>query len=655
MANQLLSTFKLGPVELRNRIVFNAPGPAYGGLDDNANCPTPDLANYWGALARGGVGLMVTEPQSVHPTSTPNPRTIENTTDRVIEPYRGVADAIHDAGSRVFGHLWHAGLLGATGYRNLPLWAPSEVRAPMGVHVPAGGGAIAYAMTRDDVRTIVGCFAAAARRLREATFDGVEVDAAQGFLLSGFLSQKVNSRTDEYGGSLENRCRAVVEVLTAVREAIGPSLALGVRLSADPYIEPGITDADLPVIAGQLAKAGVVDYVSLVPALLPDSSAAEGVGAGTARAIHEASGLPVLYNGLLTDPDAAESLLAGGGIELAGMTRALLADPQLPAKVAQGRVSELRRCVGCNQSCSGLDLLTPYCILNPAPAEVDSLKSRPDGAGKRLLVIGAGLAGLESARLARMRGFEVTIWERGTAVGGQVNLAAAMPQRSRFAETVAFYERQMDAWGIELVLGKDATADAIVGFNPDAVIVATGATAVRPPWMKATNGHIVADIRDVLDGDCPALGPRVVIAMAEVDRGARGIAVAEALVDKGHAVTVVSPALEPCMNQDFYTSELAYRRVLAKGVRFQPLTEVNGVTEAGVQTVNIYTREAGAIEAEALITSYGSAAVDDLVDELEERGITVFAAGDCVAPRDMSGAIVDALGVMQKLNQVVRS
>jgi len=654
MGNQLLSSFKLGPVELRNRIVFSAPGPGYGGLDENANRPTPELANQWGFLARGGVGLMITEAQSVHPTSTLNPRTIENISDSIVEPYRRVADAIHDSGARVFGHLWHAGFLGATGYRNLPLWAPSAVRAPMGVPVPLGGGAIAYEMTGDDIRAIVRCFAAAAKRLKAAAFDGVEVDAAQGFLLAEFLSPKVNSRSDQYGGSLENRCRAVAEVLAAVREAVGPSLAVGVRLSADPYIEPGITEADLPEIAAQLAKSGALDYISLVPALLPDSSAAEGVGSETARAIREATGLPVLYNGMLTDPEAAESLLEAGAFDLAGMSRALLADPQLPAKVADGRVSELRRCVGCNQTCSGLDLMTPYCLLNPSPAEVDALAKTADGVGKRLLVIGAGLAGLETARLARLRGFDVTIWERDSVIGGQVNLAAAMPQRSRFAEVVSFYQRQLAAWGIELVPGKEATADAVEEFGPDAVVVATGATSVRPQWARSANGHTVADIRDVLGAGSPVLGRRVVIAMTEVDRGARAIAVAEALADKDHAVTVVTPALEPCMNQDFYTSEHAYRRVLAKGVRFQPLTEVAGLNDAGLQTVNVYTRERGTIETEAVVTSYGSSAADSLVDELEERGLKVFAAGDCVAPRDISGAIVDALGVMQKLNEVVR-
>ena len=657
MTGQLLSGMQIGPMTLRNRIVFSAPGPAYAGLDEYANRPTGELAAYWEQQARGGVGLLVTEPQSVHPTSTMNPRTVENASDEIVPLYRVVADAIHDRGAKVVGHLWHAGFLGATGYRNLPLWAPSAVRAPMGAAVPAGGGAIPYAMTRTDVQAIVGAFESAARRLREATFDGIEVNAAHAFLLAEFLSPKVNLRTDEYGGSLENRCRIVVEVLNAVRQAVGPGLAVGLRLSADPYIEPGISEGDLPELARQIAQSASLDYINLMPALLPDASCGQGVGAEVARAVSREAGIPVIYNGLLTDPDVAESLVADQGISLVGMTRALLADPELPAKLQAGGIDQVRMCIGCNQTCSGLGFATPYCLLNPAPMEVEGLKQRPDAQGKRLLVIGAGLAGLEVARLARMRGFDVTIWEREKEIGGQVGIAAIVPQRKLFSEAIAFYRRQLGAWGIELTPGREATVEAVESFNPDAVVVATGSAPAMPPWAlpASSNGasQQVVDVRAALSGEVQ-FGHRVVIAMAEVDRGDQALVAAELLADGGHEVVVVSPALEPCINQEFFTSEQAYRRLLRKNVRFVPITEVTAVHPGEVATLNVYTRKAGTIPADSVVVSNGGVANDRLIDELQARRPNVFSAGDCVAPRDMAGAISDGLRVMEKLTSVVR-
>lgn len=657
MTGQLLSGVQIGPLTLPNRIVFSAPGPAYAGLDENANRPTGELAAYWEHQARGGVGLLITEAQGVHATSILNPRTVENTSDEIVPLYRKVADAIHDGGAKVVGHLWHAGFLGATGYRSLPLWGPSAVRAPMGAAVPLGGGAVPYAMTHEDIRTIVDAFGSAARRLREATFDGVEVDAAHAFLLAEFLSPKVNLRTDEYGGNLENRCRIVVEILRAVREAVGPGLVVGVRLSADPYIEPGLVESDLPDIAKHLAEFATVDYISVMQALLPDAACPEGVGSEVARSVRRAAGIPVLYNGLLTDPATAESLLAGGDIDLVGMTRALLADSELPAKVGAGQIDQIRTCVACNQTCSGLALATPYCLLNPTPIEVEGLSRAADARGKRLLVIGAGLAGLEVARLARMQGFAVTIWERDARMGGQARIAAAVPQRARFEDAVTFYERQLGAWGVELCLGREATLEAVEALNPDAVVVATGSTPAMPLWATSTNGHTsevsVLDVRAALT-DGAKIGQRVVIAMAEVDRGEQALAIAELLADRGHQVTVVSPALEPCINEEFYTAEQAYRRLLPKKVRFLAITEVTGVRPGEVDTMNVYTLRLGTVPADSVVVSYGGVANDSLIDQLQVRRPNVFSAGDCVAPRDIAGAISDGMRVMEKLATVAR-
>ena len=660
--DHLLLSAKLGPIETRNRITFIAPSPAYAGLDENANQPTAELAAYWEQMAKGGVGLLITEPQSVHPTSTQNARTVENVSDDIVPLYRNVADAVHDAGGRIIGSLWHAGILAAPGYRNLPLWGPSAVRAPMGAQVPAGGGGLAYEMASRDIKEIIGAYAAAARRLAEATFDGVEVDAANGYLLAQFLSPAVNVRTDEYGGSLENRCRIVAEILTAVRSAVGSGLAVGIRLSADPYIEPGLTENDLPELAKHLRSVAGFDYINFAPALLPDASFPEGVGSDLALRVKTASGVPVIYNGLLTDPAVASSLVRDG-IDMVGMTRAILADPQLPAKVKAGSVDRIRRCIACNQTCAGgsgmLAMATPFCLLNPAPGEVEQLSRHRDGQGQTVLVIGAGLAGLEAAYLAALRGFSVTIWEREADLGGQLSLIARMPQRAVFWQAAEFYRRELGAVGVLIEFGREATKEAVDTLNPDAVIVATGSHPAMPDWARREEGPpgtiTIVDVRAVLANTSTKLGTRVVIAMAEVDIGYQALPLAESLADQGHQVTVVSTAFEPCMNQDFVTSEQLYRRLGRKGVKLLPITEVTGTTADGVSIRNIYTRQTGTLPADSCIISYGGVADDHLLDQLREHRANVVGVGDCIAPRDILGAISDGVRAMGELRLAVRS
>jgi len=650
---------RIGPIAVRNRITFTAPAPAYAGLDEDANRPTDELAAYWEQMARGGVGLLITEPQSVHPTSTPNPRTVENVSDDIIPQYRKVADAVHDGGGKIFGSLWHAGLLASPGYRNRPLWAPSAVRAPMGALVPAGGGGLAYAMERRDIRELTVAFAAAARRLAEATFDGVELNAANGFLLAEFLSPAVNFRDDEYGGSLENRCRFVAEIVGAVRAAVGPGMAVGIRLSADPYIEPGLRESELPDLAQHLARIAAPDYISLMPALLPDASFAQGTGSDVALRVKAGAGIPVIYNGLLTDPAAAASLVEQG-IDLVGMTRAILADPQMPTKLQTGRQDRIRMCIACNQTCAGgpggvTAMATPYCLLNPAPAEVEQLSRNQDGEGQTVLVIGAGPAGLEAARLARLRGFSVTVWERDSQLGGQIATVAKAPKRAAFWQAVEFYRHELQSIGVTFHYGQEATVEAVDALGPDAVIVATGSKPTVPAWAQPGNGSspgaTVLDVRAALGG--AQLGARVVIAMAEVDVGYQALPLAEFLADRGHEVTIVSTAFEPCLNQDFATSEQLYRRLGKKKVRLIAMTEVTGVTSGEVAIRNIYTREAGALPADSCVVSNGGAADDSLLDQLREHRPNVVGVGDCIAPRDIAGAISDGLRAMEKLRVAV--
>jgi NADPH-dependent 2,4-dienoyl-CoA reductase/sulfur reductase-like enzyme len=250
----------------------------------------------------------------------------------------------------------------------------------------------------------------------------------------------------------------------------------------------------------------------------------------------------------------------------------------------------------------------PYCQFNPMPAEAAPTR---DGEGRRMLVIGAGIAGLEVARLARRRGFAVTVWERDEEIGGQVHLAARAPQRALLDDSVELYRRNLDRWGIELRLGVEATAEAVEALGPDVVVVATGSTPALPPWYRSRNGGsangTITNVRAVLAGSVD-LGRRVVIAMAETDHGYQALPVAEMLAERGHEVTLVAAAFEPSINQDFYTAEQAYRRIVRKGVHILPSTEVVGVAEGQVELRNVHTHAPSSLPADAVVVSYGGAA-----------------------------------------------
>ncbi len=668
----LLEEVALGPVRLRNRLAFLAPTPAHGGTDDEANLPTEELARYWEAVAAAGIGLIVGEHQSVHPTGTSHPRVVESGPATPAEPligrYTKVTEAVHRCEGRIFAHLYHPGLLANPGYRLLPLWAPSALRVPVGAPVPAGGGAIGHAMSEAEIAEVVAAFAEAARRAGAAGFDGVEVDAASGYLLAEFLSPATNRRNDAYGGGLAERCRMVVEVLAAVRAAVGTELAVGVRLGPDPYVEGGLAEDGLPEVAAFLSAPGGIDYVSVVPGLVPDAAAPEAAGSQTASAVARAAGVPVLYSGLLTDLSEAGTLVAEGGLAVLDVTRAALADPGLVTKLLSGGPSFFRPCVACNQTCttraSQAAMAPASCLFTPLPSGADGAPNR-FGDDRSLLVVGAGLAGLEVARLAAGAGFMVTLLEAGPEVGGQLRLAARAPRRARLGRAIQFYEDQLAQWGVEVALDQPATVETVESLDPDFVVAATGCLPDRPAWSTATGGADerpgrgasglpITDVRAVLAGQA-TLGRRVVLAVSHTESGYVSLAAAEFLADQGHEVWLVTPDFEPAGMVDFFTSEAAYRRLLKKGVRIEPTCEVEGVTDGLVLFSNVFSGEAGSLPADGLVLAQGGVADDALYRALRGLRAGVLAAGDCVAPRDMEGAISDARLVMAELALACRS
>lgn len=640
--DRLFEPLLIRDIEIPNRIVASGMGWTWAGMGDEEGLPPETLAQFWGARAAGGLGLIVSEPQSVHPTSTPTPRVIENSSDAVIEPYRKVTDAVHKHGTKIVAQLNHNGHLGGTGFLSLPLWAPSAVRAPAGSRFAAGGGVLPHAMDQAEIDEMIEAFAAAAGRDVEAGFDGIELNAAEGFLLAEFLSPLTNHRDDAYGGSVEARRLFLLQVVTAVRERIGPKPLLGVRIGTDSYLEDGLTVDDIGPLATALGATGEVDYLGTAPLHPPHMGQQPGAFSELANAARE-GGLPVLYFGWVDGPETAESLLESGVCDLVGMPRATLADIELPNKARAGETDTIRPCIACNQTCLTLGSV---CLLNPLLAAVAMAEpgspSGPQAAtdAKKVLVIGGGPAGIEAACLLAARGHGVTLWERDSELGGQLRLAARAPHRERMATLADFYERELKRCDVTVELDRSATAEDVQTFAPDAVVVATGAFGHVPETPGVDQPH-VTDVRSILRGFVEP-GEQVVVVLGRAEHRFQGLTVAEFIAAKGKSVHIVTDAYFAGDLWDEPTRLDTIQRLNEFGAQFSTMSELVQISEHDVEIRNRYSLEPQTLEADTVVLAYGDDADSNLLNELEGGTLPVYSIGDVVAPRDLQGAVRDA-------------
>ena len=636
----LFTPLAIGPLRLANRIVFSAhlTNFAEDGL------PSAQHAAYYAARARGGAGLIITEEHSTHPTDWPYEKLIHGFNPEVLAGYRRITDAVHAHGTPILAQLNHNGGQASSMYSRLAVLAPSPVADPLFREVPK-------AVDETEIASIIEGYADVAARCIDGGFDGVELQCSHSSIVRAFLSGATNRRTDRWGGSLEHRARLLLELVGAVRGAIGPLRALGVRLCGDELLDGGTTIDEAVEVASMVEATGQVDYINTSIGVATSSlfaiEASMAVRPGYAlfipSAIRRRVSLPVVGVGRFKDPVQADRALVEGHCDLVGVVRGQIADPDFARKARSGHADEVRLCLSCNQECVGRMGLNRWlgCIENPRTGKEAEQLVAPPARRRRVVVVGAGPAGLQAAATASSRGHDVVVLEREAEPGGQVALAARVPGRAEFGDLIRNLVAELRGNGVEVRTCQEADADLVVSLLPDVVVIATGSLPAAPWWAgeRPEGSPPTLDVTEVLRGE-DVSGPDVLV----VDELGfhQATSVAELLADRGLRVRIASPAL--VVGQDLGVTldlEQFWVRATAKGIVQSPSCLVTGLRPDGVTVQDVRTGAPGTIDADAVVLALPRVPDDALAADCRARGLEVHTIGDARAPRRAHASIVD--------------
>ena len=667
----LLEPYQLRHLTLRNRIISTAHAPAYA---EDA-MPQARYQLYHEEKAKGGVSMtMFGGSSTVSPECPATFGQIDVSDDRVVDHFQTFAERIHRHGAALMCQISHMGRRTRWDTGDwLPSVAPSPVREPEHRSFPK-------TMEDWDFKRIRKDFADAARRCQAGGLDGCELSYNALHLVPQFWSPAVNRRTDEYGGSLENRLRFSLEILDAVREQVGHDFIIGVRLSGDELLDAGLTAEECLEIAQVMADTGAVDFLNVMggqpqdyPSLslsMANMSHPVAPFLYLASAIKAAVDLPVIQAQRIPDVDTAARAIADGHVDLVGMTRAQMADPHLVSKLARGQSEDIRQCVGANYC---IDRIYTgggaLCIQNPATGREATMPHLIPAATirKRVVVAGAGPAGLEAARVSAMRGHEVVLFEASPQTGGQVNIASKATWRTSLSGITRWLDEQARKRDVDIRLGEVATASVVRGLEPDLVVVATGG---RPNKGSFEGVDLSVSTWDILAGTV-APGDNVLLYDDNGDH--QGPSCAEFITRTGAKLEMVSPERYTGIEIGATNYPVHQRELYQAGVLFTPDTRLMQVYQEGNQLVpvlrNEYSREEEERTVDQVVCEHGTLPVDELyfalkpystnLGEVDARALRdnrpqsvinnpdgefmLLRVGDAVASRNIHAAIYDSL------------
>ncbi|MGI2872580.1 dimethylglycine demethylation protein DgcA [Vibrio fluvialis] len=681
----LFQPLKINKLTIRNRIVSTAHAEVYA---TDGGMTTDRYVKYYEEKAKGGCGLCICGGSSVVSIDSPQSwwSSVNLSTDRIIPHFQNLADAVHKHGGKIMIQITHMGRRSRWDGENWPnLMSPSGIREP--VH-----RATCKTIEEEEIWRVIGDFAKAAVRAKEGGLDGVELSAVHQHMIDQFWSPRVNKRTDEWGGTFENRMRFGMEVLKAVREAVGPDFVVGMRITGDEFHPDGLTHDDMKQIAAYYDATGLVDYFGVVGSgcdthntlanVIPNMSYPPEPFLHLAAGIKEVVLVPVIHAQNIKDPNQAKRILEGGYVDFVGMTRAHIADPHIIAKIKLNQTDQIRQCVGANycidRQYMGLDVL---CIQNAATSReymgLPHIIEKTTGPVRNIVVVGGGPGGMEAARVAAERGHKVTLIEKASELGGQVSIAAKAPQRDQMAGITRWLAMELNRLGVEVILGTGADASMIREMNPDVCILATGGRPFieqNPEW-GAEEGLVVSSW-DILNG---VVEPGKNVLVYDTICEFSGMSAADYLTSKGAMVELVTDDIKPGVGIGGTTFPTYYRSLYEKEVIMTSDLMLEKVYREGENLIavleNEYTGQKEERVVDQIVVENGTRPNEALYYELKadsvnkgqidnealfaakaqpvleqaHSGMILWRLGDCVSQRNVHAAIYDALRLCKDL------
>jgi 2,4-dienoyl-CoA reductase-like NADH-dependent reductase (Old Yellow Enzyme family)/thioredoxin reductase len=650
---ELFSPIKLRHRTLKNKVVFGAHtvNMSYEGL------PGDRHFGYYRERARGGCSMIVVEPAPAHRTGVLIRGNFLAESDAVIPHFRRITEECHRYDVTMIHQIYHVGGHGDQDNSWEPYWSPSGMPS---MHDPWGS----HAMSEGEIEELIEAFVSAARRDKESGFDGVEIFAAYNCLVDQFWSPVTNKRTDNWGGSLENRVRFAVEILTRIRNMAGNDFIIGMAVSGAEPLAGGLSIEDKQEILSYLDERGLMDYVSCgtgsylydFSKIVPSFHYGMKLGVADAAAYKN-----VVKNALVTaesrikTPENAEEVLTSGQADMVSIVRGQIADPYWAIKAKDGRRDDIRPCISCNQVCIGRRFRDYWssCLVNPSVAretEWGGDIAAPAKQAKDILVVGGGPAGLETARVAAEKGHRVRLVERSGELGGQFRLAAGQPERGEINALLNWYQVQLKNLGVTIELRHEMIAEEVQQSGADSVVICTGSTPSRTGFQRVyadrdslpgIDQENVCTVHDVLDGS--VIPCTNVLLLDDIDGWWPATGTALHLAEQRHYVTIVTASEKAANKLDICMMGDTTRERLSRfGIEVLLATSLESWDGETATLVNLYSGEKEEREFESLVLATTNTSNNQLFNDLAELGVKAYQIGDAVAARTAHMAIFEA-------------
>jgi 2,4-dienoyl-CoA reductase-like NADH-dependent reductase (Old Yellow Enzyme family)/thioredoxin reductase len=635
---KLFSSFSIGTMKIRNRIVMPPMATHYASPEGFV---TDRQIAYYVERARGGVGYITVEHTGILQQGKASPKMLLISSDEHATKIQNLIEAVHEAGGKIVVQINHAGRQTSSTVTGFPIVGPSPIPCPTRTEIPRELSVL-------EIQEIAEAFAVAAKRVKKAGADGVELHMAHGYLICSFLSPFSNRRRDQYGGDLQGRARFAIEVLRSVRRRVGQEFPIICRLSGDEYVDGGLKIEETKKIAQMLEKEGTnalhISACNVASGYLnqPPYYVQEGVFVHLAEAVKSVLNVPVITVGRIRNPVMADQILQDGKADLVSMGRALIADPYMPRKAKDGRFEEIVPCLSCNRCIQTQRKDAIRCAVNPEAGNESQFKISKSEQPKKVWVIGGGPGGLKAAEIAALRGHQVTLFEKNRNLGGRMRLAAIPPKKTVLNDFLDYLEKRVNKLGVTLELGKKFSVEMVETNKPDALIVASGAVPFFPDWRGVEeSGALSVDAVLTAQGN---VGGRVLV----IGAGGVGAETADYLSEMGNKVTLIDMLEEIASDLVSHLKYYLLKRLVEKGVTILTSTRVKQLGKGYVLVEDTSgTRKIGGFD--TIVLAVGSKSDDSVAKDLEGKVPVLHVIGDASNPREALEAVYEAEEVALKI------